>query len=182
VILKKYNDIKRWKQTYKFLLKRMLCVSALIVLVLTGGRHGEASFKKLSNAIIAFHDIRGVIEVNDTVMRSCRIYYPEAFRHCLSVSKNVLKFNMNLAPAPRYFQESTFLTSFGSGKVMVSSTFIYSCCFVNMAKPLEPCCITNNQEIISLEIIGPQEKFNVFSLQFFFFIQNVQYTLRYRSV
>lgn len=40
----------------------MLCVSALMVLVLIGGRHGEQSFKKLYNAIIAYLNLEASLK------------------------------------------------------------------------------------------------------------------------
>ena len=85
----------------KFCLKEY-CVSVL----LWRGRHGEPSFIERSNAIIAFPDIRSVIETSDTTTRSCRTYNPKlkpAFCRCSNVLE--LNFNMILAAAPpvRYF-------------------------------------------------------------------------------
>ena len=100
-----------------------------------GGRHGEPSFNERSNAIIAFPDIRSVIETSDTTTRSRRTYSPKlepAFCRCSNVLE--LNFNMVLAAAPpvRYFQESTFATSFGSGKVMVASILFIHAAFLTL--------------------------------------------------
>ena len=80
-----------------------------------GGRHGVQSFKKLHNAIIAFVNIRSVIEVNGIVLRSCGTSNPEAFCPRLNVSENVINSNMILV-APLIFTMINFLNSFGPGR------------------------------------------------------------------